>query len=305
LLTRQEKQKLVIDLYEQEKTIREIAKEVRMSFGDIGAIIKREFGSEKLELSRDAQVLKSFEKGTKPIDIAIKFNISADEVQRLYREYRDLSGMHELNKISNALGDEIEPFIQLYKAMREQGISTEEIIKTVRYGNDLPILELKYEKVKDEVREIEDRKQTLLSDIQSLEGNIEVSKNVITSMDQVLEQKRKEVKSLECEKQKLQNTILRIMGFKEYKKIKDIARQQIETTLKDKRVLLLVTLVALIESFKLDPAKQILISTLPNDGINQSYYMEQQKKELLEVAEQLYDTLANKLVKATINMALQ
>jgi len=305
LLTRQEKQKLVIDLYEQEKTIREIAKEVRMSFGDIGAIIKREFGSEKLELSRDAQVLKSFEKGTKPIDIAIKFNISVDEVQRLYREYRDLSGMHELNKISNALGDEIEPFIQLYKAMREQGISTEEIIKTVRYGNDLPILELKYEKVKDEVREIEDRKQTLLSDIQSLEGNIEVSKNVITSMDQVLEQKRKEVKSLECEKQKLQNTILRIMGFKEYKKIKDIARQQIETTLKDKRVLLLVTLVALIESFKLDPAKQILISTLPNDGINQSYYMEQQKKELLEVAEQLYDTLANKLVKATINMALQ
>ena len=50
-----------------------------------------EFGSEKLELSRDAQVLKLFVKGTKPIEIAIKFNISADEVQRLHREYRSLS----------------------------------------------------------------------------------------------------------------------------------------------------------------------------------------------------------------------
>lgn len=92
------------------------------------------------------------------------------------------------------------------------------------------------------------------------------------------------------------------MGSKEFKKIKDIARQQIETTLKDKRALLLVTLVAIIEAFKLDPEKQILISTLPNDGVNQSYYMEQQKKELLEVAEQLYDNLSNNLVSATMNM---
>jgi hypothetical protein len=62
-----------------------------MSFSDIDGVIKQEFGSEKLELSRDAQALKLFVKGTKPIEIAIKFNISADEVQRLHREYRGLS----------------------------------------------------------------------------------------------------------------------------------------------------------------------------------------------------------------------
>ena len=152
MLTGQEKQKLVIDLYKQGKTIREIAKQVHMSFSDIGGVIKREFGSEKLELSRDAQVLKLFAKGTKPIDIAIKFNISADEVQRLHRQYRGLCGMDELNKIYGAVGDEIEPFIQLYKAMKEQGLSTEDIINTVRYGKDLPILELEYEKVNSEVR---------------------------------------------------------------------------------------------------------------------------------------------------------
>ena len=236
LLQRHEKEKLVVELYKQGKTIRETAKEVRMSFSDIGAVIKREFGFEKLELSRDAQVWKLFVKGTKPIDIAIKFNISADEVQRLHRQYRGLCGMDELNKIYGAVGDEIEPFIQLYKAMKHQGLSTEDIINTVRYGKDLPILELKYEKGNSDVMEIEDRKQVLLSEIQTLEATIEVSRNIITSVDQVVEQKTKEVKSLECEKQKLQKTILWIMGFKEYKKIKDIARQHVETTLKEKRV---------------------------------------------------------------------
>jgi DNA-binding NarL/FixJ family response regulator len=38
MLTRQEREQLVIDLYNQGKTIRDIAKEVRMSFRDIGAI---------------------------------------------------------------------------------------------------------------------------------------------------------------------------------------------------------------------------------------------------------------------------
>ena len=84
--------------------------------------------------------------------------------------------------------------------MNEQGLSTEDIINTVRYGKDLPILELQYEKVNSDVMEIEDRKQTLLSEIQSLEGTIEVSRNVMTSIDQVLDQKRNETKSLYCQK---------------------------------------------------------------------------------------------------------
>ena len=291
----------MIDLHKQEKTIREIAKEVHMSFSDIGAIIKREFGSEKLELSRDAQVLKLFAKGTKMIDIAIKFNVSANEVKRLHREYRDLCGMEELNKIYNAHGDEIESFVQLYKAGKEQGLSTEEIINSVRYANDLPILELKYDKVKDEVREIEDRKQNLISEIQNLDDTSEISRNVITSIDQVLNQKRKEVKSLEYEKQKLQNTILWMMGFKEYKKIKSIARQQIETSLNDKRALLMVALVSTIEAVKLDPEKQILFSNIPRDTNGQSYYLEQQRKQLLELSEHFFNKFANDIVNMTIS----
>jgi Mor family transcriptional regulator len=88
MLARKEKQNLVIDLYKQDKTVREIAKEVHMSFSDISTIIKREFGDE--DVTKDAQIFKLFERGRKPIDIAIKFNTSANEVQKLHREYRSL-----------------------------------------------------------------------------------------------------------------------------------------------------------------------------------------------------------------------
>jgi DNA-binding NarL/FixJ family response regulator len=49
IITRQERERLVLELYNQGKTIREIAKEVRMSFRDIGFILKKVFGEKKTE----------------------------------------------------------------------------------------------------------------------------------------------------------------------------------------------------------------------------------------------------------------
>ena len=51
-ITRQERERHILDLYNQGKTIREIAKEVRMSFRDIGAILNKAVG-EKTEGSKE------------------------------------------------------------------------------------------------------------------------------------------------------------------------------------------------------------------------------------------------------------
>ena len=47
MLTRQEREQIVLDLYNQGKTIRDIAKEVRISFRDIGAVLKKEEEKER------------------------------------------------------------------------------------------------------------------------------------------------------------------------------------------------------------------------------------------------------------------
>ena len=41
IITRQERERLVLDLYNQGKTYREIAKEARISFSDIGVILNK------------------------------------------------------------------------------------------------------------------------------------------------------------------------------------------------------------------------------------------------------------------------
>ncbi len=52
ILNRRERERLVLDLYNQGKTIREIAKEGRMSFRDIGAILNKTL-EEKTEGSKE------------------------------------------------------------------------------------------------------------------------------------------------------------------------------------------------------------------------------------------------------------
>ena len=54
ILTRQERERLVLDLYNQGKTYRQIAKEARISPSDIGVILNK-IVEEKTEASKEQQ----------------------------------------------------------------------------------------------------------------------------------------------------------------------------------------------------------------------------------------------------------
>jgi transposase len=92
MLTRQEKEKLVIQLYNQGMTIREISKEVRMSFRDIGAILKKASGEveEKQDkeqsslLSPSSQAYRLFSEGKAPIEVAIALDLDESETTKFY-----------------------------------------------------------------------------------------------------------------------------------------------------------------------------------------------------------------------------
>lgn len=137
--------------------------------------------------------------------------------------------------------------------------------------------------------------------LDSLRNDIAISGNLVANLNQVIEGKTKEVKSLDCKQQRLLDGILRLMGTKEYKKVKDIAREQVDTIMNDKKTLLAVMLFAILEALKLDPEKQILISNLSSCGGGQSYIVEQHRKELLGLSEQIHDKIANELVNTTVN----
>jgi transposase len=93
ILTRKEKEKLVIELAEKGSTTREIAKAVRISLGDIGKILKKYNGEECLDekLSTPSKAFLMFERGQKPLYVAIHLNLDEDATMSLYRSYLHLS----------------------------------------------------------------------------------------------------------------------------------------------------------------------------------------------------------------------
>jgi transposase len=103
ILTRQERERLVLDLYNQGKTIREIAKEARMSFRDIGVILNKIVGGKNREEQQDnnsmqknqnreqqhltlaAQAYKLFSNRKNPLEVAIELNLTESETTKFYR----------------------------------------------------------------------------------------------------------------------------------------------------------------------------------------------------------------------------
>src|ERR1051325_8763264 len=96
VLTREEKERFVLDLYNQGKSTRQIAEEARMSFRDIGAILdkveeEKKTNKEQAEkVSQSTQAYKLFFEGKSPVQVAIALNIREPEVVKFYVEYWNL-----------------------------------------------------------------------------------------------------------------------------------------------------------------------------------------------------------------------
>jgi len=85
VLSKRDKEQLVIKLHQKCKTIREIASVAHLSFSDIGTIIRREDGHDKDDdiktkdlknKSKDTQALFLFSRGKLPIDVSIELDLS-------------------------------------------------------------------------------------------------------------------------------------------------------------------------------------------------------------------------------------
>jgi transposase-like protein len=117
ILTRQERERLVRELYNQGKTYREIAREVRISPRDIGVILnkvteeksqeegKEQQGyaekSQELEqqqhLSLSSQAYRLFSDRKTPLEVVIELNLRESEATKFYKEYWKLKQLYNLN----------------------------------------------------------------------------------------------------------------------------------------------------------------------------------------------------------------
>ena len=115
VLTRQEKEKKILDLYNQGMTYKQIAETARVSLRDMNPVIKKAEKEREKELgintqeennsgnenrqtqkktSTSTQAYRLFSEGKTPLEVAIELNIKQPEATRYCREYWKLSQMH-------------------------------------------------------------------------------------------------------------------------------------------------------------------------------------------------------------------
>ncbi|HEX5981448.1 MAG TPA: hypothetical protein VFY77_02170 [Nitrososphaeraceae archaeon] len=110
-LNKFEKEKRVIELHLEGKTIRDIAKEIHMGFNDIGRRIKTyekqqaakalkekpksDSSNIKKKPSKSSQAFKLFREGKKPTDVAIDLEIPARKAVKLWSQFLKLERMYQ------------------------------------------------------------------------------------------------------------------------------------------------------------------------------------------------------------------
>jgi hypothetical protein len=152
MLSNVEKEKLVIDLYyNQRRNVRQIAQEARISFRDISAIIKKKeatvsHGSgngnengimlvdnqQQQQQSSDSnnnnnnkspnekatQAYKLYDERKKPVEVAVQLGLSEKEATRYYKEYWRLKHLYKLYQVYMQTADSVPSFLKSYKVLK-------------------------------------------------------------------------------------------------------------------------------------------------------------------------------------------
>ncbi|MDQ6723624.1 MAG: hypothetical protein M3Z01_05095, partial [Thermoproteota archaeon] len=133
---------MVIELANEGKTTREIAKEVHISLKDIGKITRKETGDDdsyikekedlqrqqKLkELSPYAQAFQMFKDKKSLVDVAINLDIETNLVLIFHADYLQLVRMNGLVKIYQELKNNFPLFFHLYRGVKREGLNKQYI----------------------------------------------------------------------------------------------------------------------------------------------------------------------------------
>lgn len=298
ILTRQEKEKLIIDLYNQGKNYKQIAVIARVSVRDIKPILEREEKEREKELgiatkegkgnggnnpqpqkpSVASQAYRLFSEGKTPLEVAVELNIREAKATRYYREHWKLKQLYHLNQIYEDIKDDVIHIVKLHRRIKAAGIGMEQIINLIKIANnDLPGVEQKYKKLMKDVNSLESSKFQEYRILHDLQDQIADSKRILKYLRTSSQEEEASIKKLQWEKIRLKLLVKRFKETdEEYLKIRKTVQDKVSSILLYGRGLMRLAFYSLIESMRKDPGKySSLIHYANNDSSTTAWYTDQ------------------------------
>ena len=147
ILTKAEKENLVLELHSLGKTYPEIAKEARISVRDIKPVLVKAESEQSLSVS--SQAYKLFSEGQTATQVAIALDIRQPQATEFFTEYWKLQQLDQLYQIFQEIKNNMYFFIQLYRQAKASGMNVQDIIRVLRIAkNDLRSIEYRFQELK-------------------------------------------------------------------------------------------------------------------------------------------------------------
>jgi uncharacterized coiled-coil protein SlyX len=214
-MNREEKEQYVIQLYKENKSTREIAKIMHMSFRNIGAITKKvkleaDRGRGQLEEDEDikskskiTQAIKLFSELKTPVEVVIALDLPSDQVQAMYQEYWELEGMYRLAQIYEEAKYDLPDLLALHRIVKGLGMEKHDIknVLEIAKNNQLEYLQPKVKYLKYEISMLETERTRYTNQLFRLN-------RMIAEYEETLAQKRAEMAYLNRETRKLRQRII-------------------------------------------------------------------------------------------------
>jgi transposase len=182
-LTRQEKERKVINLYQKGMNIRDISKRVHMSFGDIGNITRKFSGEDKLErpmkYSKHSQSLELFQRGYTLLEVAKKLDMNDSQTKEEYNQYMHLTGFYKFCEFYEQNKGDLDSFLLLWQDLKLNGVSAREAIQGIKFA-------LQLDQIKRDMDNLTRERAQLKSDIdQSLRELVEFNQKKISIQKEI------------------------------------------------------------------------------------------------------------------------
>ena len=192
----------VLDLFEQGRKRRDIAKICRMNFTDIKKIVDSKYGppqdknKSKCEMSGYQLALKLFLGNAKPVYVAIKLQLDYEEVRKIYLQFLSLNRMYKLKQMYDEVGNDMKAFLSLYQKMRENRFTVEELMQAASYVGYFSELEERHAKLSNDNQKLQSEIQNSGLLAQELENQNQEAKARLEYYNYLCEMKKKEVTEL-------------------------------------------------------------------------------------------------------------
>jgi hypothetical protein len=318
-LNKKQKEEKVIELYKQGKTVREIAKIVHMSFGDICSIIKKFTDNEtgkniekNNEISPETHAIKLFSKGRTPIEVKIALNMQTEEVERYYKDYWKLKGLHELCRYyETEIKKDLHSFLKLYKNVRSLGIQDYEIVHVLSNITKLSYFDSDLKTKEKEIKILSIKKENIISELDDLDASIEESQIHRDQLIHEIQDLSSKINIKKTISRVLEESLDDLLSSEDYSKVKNLILQTASSILDSRKDVLIASVVTVIQAIKVDPNKEFLIRYVENnlidnndvefDNLNNSDYHLYVKKmidylatyhqTLVDLSDMLYDRI--------------